>query len=209
MSNPFEKSPVTSSAQPIEQVESANELTEDAWVFQKYLKELALDSKFLRGKSTLDVGAHDGRFAKFTREQGISATVVSLDPEPDFSVGENIVKGTAESIPFSDEEFDLVISTSAIPNIYNGAEYKNKREALILQALQEMLRVARSEVRLGNVALDNDGEPYKQNYFRAVATVLAELEKRTDIKLERLSLPDVGTYVVRILKKQVRDAYEA
>lgn len=166
-------------------VENIHKETEDSdeEVFQKYVESLELTPDDFE-KQILDIGSNTAQFAKYAKEHRISKEIYSIDIRPASLEREKSVVGSAEALPFQNESFDLVVSLSAIPNIYIGAEFSGRREQVIQQAIEEMIRVVRKggEIRLGNIRIEKDREDgYIQNYITAVHTVLDQLRKREDI----------------------------
>ena len=88
----------------------------DEEVFRRYVENLDLSPEDFEGK-TLDVGADAAQFEKWAREHNVSQNIYSLEASPKEQKGTRIVKGLVEELPFRDEEFDLVISHFAIPNV--------------------------------------------------------------------------------------------
>jgi ubiquinone/menaquinone biosynthesis C-methylase UbiE len=62
----------------------------------------------LSGKRLLDLGCHDGRWAKLVREEGVLP--ISLDIDKHEFIGDLIASCTA--IPFPDDTFDVVTMIS-------------------------------------------------------------------------------------------------
>lgn len=177
MKNIFE-SPPSSPEKPERKTEDSDEE-----VFQKYVESLELTPADFE-KQILDIGSNTSQFAKYAKEHHISEAIYSVDIRPVSLEREKSVVGSAETLPFQNESFDLVVSLSAIPNIYIGAEFSGRREQVIQQAIEEMIRVVRKggEIRLGNIRLEKDREDgYIQNYITAVHTALDQLRKREDI----------------------------
>lgn len=69
----------------------------------------------LQGKAILDLGCGEGRYVRMLKEKG--ATVTGIDPVPQFvkharslDLDSRYVEGRAESLPFADGSFDIVLS---------------------------------------------------------------------------------------------------
>lgn len=93
-----------------------------------YGREFVLDGPMLARldagnfRNALDVGCGEGRFCRMMKDRGISATGIDptdallerarlLDPDGDYR------SGRAESLPFGDAEFDLVVSYLSLIDI--------------------------------------------------------------------------------------------
>lgn len=94
------------------------------------------------GKAVLDDGCGEGRFSRMLAERG--AVISGIDPTIDFvevarqkHPGGDYRVGVAESLPFADESFDLVISYLVILDVDD-----------YLSAIKEMERVLRPGGRI-------------------------------------------------------------
>lgn len=170
-------------------------------IFQDYMEELDLAPEDFV-KDMVDVGSGLSPFAKYAKKHNISNKIKSVEPRPVATKASGHVRATVEALPFNDGSFDMVLSLSAIPTIYSGAEYRGRRQAVITQALQEMLRVLRpeGEIRLGNVLVENDGERYRQNYFTDLDIVLDQL--KNDPGLEVTLKRKTGAHFLITIRKK-------
>jgi len=136
------------------------------------LDELGLSPEMLRDKAVLDLGSGGALFAEGIKDNypDLNIKVVSLDPK--YSNPEHLkrkvmpgedatierignkeilaVSAVAESLPFKDESFDIVISNCAVPYYQDDDRIK---EASIL----EIIRVLKpgGEARI-TMVVDND-----------------------------------------------------
>jgi len=85
-------------------------------------------------KKVLDVGGATGEFCKFL-SQVRRCDSTNLDPSPGNSVWPKTMVGNADNIPFTDNEFDVVICRGVLEHIPN----KNH-----LKSMAEMYRVTKS-----------------------------------------------------------------
>ncbi|MCF7834153.1 MAG: class I SAM-dependent methyltransferase [Candidatus Pacebacteria bacterium] len=154
-------------------------------IFNQYLVDLKLTTQDL-DKVILDVGAGDARFAKYAKDKGVSSSIYSLEPNQKMVVVEKALIGHAEEIPMQDNFFDLIISNSAIPNIYIGD--KNVYEK-VYKSFSEMLRVLKNggEIRLARVLV---GDKYENQKILAnsVNKVLNELKERYNIEVKKMHI---------------------
>ncbi|MEM6734065.1 MAG: class I SAM-dependent methyltransferase, partial [Myxococcota bacterium] len=103
----------------------------------------------VRGKTILDVGCGEGRYARKLKARG--AKLTGIDPVPAFveharslDSESRYVVGTAASLPFEDDSFDLVLSYLSLVDIVD-----------LETAAAEMTRVLRCPGKLVIVTLSN------------------------------------------------------
>lgn len=120
--------------------------------FYDYLSLFNLREKDLRGKSILDIGAGEAYFAKQARMKGIRVT--ALDTMYSLKEGRkkfrnitmegylpDAVAGTAEEMPFKDEEFDV------ITYLFSSFLYAKSKQD-VEDGVKEGLRVLKKEGKM-------------------------------------------------------------
>lgn len=167
----------------------------DEEVFQTYIEDLRLAPEDFN-KRILDVGAGTAQFAKWAKEHGVSNEIYSLE-----SVKENLIEkdksiiARAETMPFKNESFDLVISNCAIPNVYIGEESAEAIKENVKHSLSEMIRVVRrgGEIRIGRVLI---GKEYKSQKIlsQSFGEVLKNLKEKGNIEMKKIRTPSDDTY---------------
>jgi SAM-dependent methyltransferase len=127
-------------------------------MFNSYLRILKLNVEDLRFP-LLDVGAHTGGFVTFCRENLNHLDCFGVEP-CDHNRGntEGVVEGSAQSIPFADESFEMVVSKNVMPMF--KANFEKARTAL-----DEMLRVLRVG---GELIFDFSSVEKVQRFFEEV-----------------------------------------
>lgn len=160
-------------------------------VYKEYVAELKLSEEDLH-KHILDVGSQAGDFASEAAKRGYR-DIVSIDilhPEDQtggyefekpYGAGKFAV-ADALSLPFEDNEFDLVVSIYAIPVLLDF--WKMREEAV--HAAREMLRVTKpgGEVRLSGVELRREPRAENDTGDR-IALALQDLAKQgIDVSIE-------------------------
>jgi len=164
----------------------------DEEVFQKYIEDLKLSPEDFN-KKILDVGAGSAKFAKWAKEHGVSKEIFSLEPRSGIiEEKDQSVCAQAETMPFRDESFDLVISDAAIPNIYIKKDDTNEK---VTNSFNEMLRVLKlgGEVRLARVLIGKEYES-QMSLAKSITEVLDNLEKTGDFEIEKIRTPSDDTY---------------
>lgn len=144
-------------------------------------------------KKILDVGAGSAQFAKWAKEHDVSQEIYSLEPKEDYPEEKNnTILAKAESIPFKDESFDLIVSNAAIPNIYIGDKYAEKE---VEDSFNEMIRVLKSggEIRLAHVLF---GKEYRSQIIlkQSIERALKDIESKEGFEVERIRTPIGDTY---------------
>lgn len=164
----------------------------DEETFRQYMENLDLSPGDF-DKTILDVGSGSGQFAKWAKEHHVSDQIYSLEPFQEGKEKSKLVRGNAEAIPFQDESFDLVLSSSAIPQIFSGLQYEGEREDKIRESLSELIRVAKKggEIRIGPMA--EYKEDWQREFKVALSRVLDELKKRYRLAVEEKSLGEHGS----------------
>ncbi|MEK7191969.1 MAG: class I SAM-dependent methyltransferase [Patescibacteria group bacterium] len=181
----------------------------DEEVFREYMEDLKLSPEDFN-KKILDVGAGSAQFAKWAKEHGVSSEIYSLEPRKENLIEkEKGVVAKAETMPFADESFDLIVSNAAIPNIYLG-ESSESIQKKIRSSLDEMMRVLKSggEIRLARVLIGKEYEP-QRDLSKSIENALAELEKSGTVQVEKIrtSSDDTYEYQGHIPKKLLAEAY--
>lgn len=98
-------------------------------------------------RTVLDVGAGPGTVARALRAAFPAATVVEIEPSPDFPGDRDRVRAEAEALPLRTGSVDAVVSVSAIRHVADRA-----------RALAEMRRVVRPNGVALIVELDPDAD---------------------------------------------------
>jgi ubiquinone/menaquinone biosynthesis C-methylase UbiE len=148
-----------------------NSFSNDSIDFHTQLRELGLSVESLKEKSVLDIGSGGARFAEGAKDENINTKIISLDPK--YSLPKNlklkitggedttmkrvkekqlpIVVGLAESLPFSDKSFDLVIANCSVP-------YYQPDKNLKAKSISEIIRVLKpgGEARITMVVKDDE-----------------------------------------------------
>ena len=181
----------------------------DEEVFREYMEDLKLSPEDFN-KKILDVGAGSAQFAKWAKEHGVSSEIYSLEPRKENLIEkEKGVVAKAETMPFADESFDLIVSNAAIPNIYLG-ESSESIQKKVRSSLDEMMRVLKSggEIRLARVLIGKEYEP-QRDLSKSIENALAELEKSGTVQVEkvRTSSDDTYEYQSHTPKKLLAEAY--
>lgn len=151
--------------------------------FRAYLRDLNLKEKDLLNKKILDVGAGDCNFAKYAKDNNINSDIYSLDPDEKVLKNEKGIVGSAEHIPFPDEEFELVVSLAAVPRYLSGAPSNIKEQTH--QCFSELYRVCKQggEIRLGRVLMKKNNAPCLALY-EGIKESLSELKDKFNATIE-------------------------
>lgn len=81
----------------------------------------------LKNKLVLDVGGAKGEFCRVLKEER-NCNAINLDPEINSSFHEKNLVSIAESMPFKDEAFDVVICRGVMEHIYPEKQQKSLDE---------------------------------------------------------------------------------
>lgn len=121
---------------PNQQEEHFEKRRDPEKMFNSYLRTLKLSVEDLRFP-LLDVDAHTGGFVTFCRESLNHSDCFGVEPS-NHNRGntEGVVEGNAQSIPFADETFEMIVSKNVMPMFKD--QFEKARSAL-----DEMLRVLR------------------------------------------------------------------
>lgn len=143
----------------------------DSIDFHTQLRELGLSAESLKDKDVLDIGSGGARFAEGAKDENINTKIISLDPK--YGLPENlklkitggedttmermkekqlpIVAGLAESLPFPNESFGLVIANCSVPYYQPDKDLKEK-------SISEIIRVLKpgGEARITMVVKDDE-----------------------------------------------------
>lgn len=159
----------------------------DEEVFQSYVEDLDLSPEDFKGV-ILDVGSDKGQFARWAKNHHVSSSIHSLEPTDSLEKTSNGARGLAEDLPFRDEEFDLVVSNCAVPNVFIN-EDRSVLKTKILDSLTEFIRVIKKdgEIRLANVL---QGDVYEnQKIIKEVFNeVLEDLSSKYNLEVEKTDM---------------------
>lgn len=141
--------------QPNQKEQNFEERRNPEKVFNSYLRTLKLSIEDLKFP-LLDVGAHTGGFVTFCRDNLGHKDCFGVEPS-DYRRGntEGVVKGDAQSIPFVDETFEMIVSKNVMPMFKDNFEEAR-------DALDEMLRVLKPE---GELFFDFSSIEEVQSFF--------------------------------------------
>jgi len=188
-----EKTIETSNEETENKTETQNEHHEknEEETFQEYFYDLQLNPEDFN-KVILDVGAGDAYFAKWAKDHNVSSNIYSLEPVNKMAMKDKVILSTAEDIPMPNKYFDLIVSISAIPNIYLGD--KNIKEKMT-RGFYEMLRVLKDggEIKLGHVLIGNKYESQKI-LTSSLEESLKELKGKFNIEINKIRTPQNDTY---------------
>lgn len=167
----------------------------DEEVFQAYMEDLRLTPEDF-DKKILDVGAGAAQFATWAKEHRVSSEIYSLEPQKEYlAEKDKSVVARAETMPFADESFDLVVSNGAIPNIYIDQRNADVVKEKVTNSLHEMVRVIRpgGEIRLARVLMRKASESQRM-LSQSVEEALENLEANGNIQIEKIRTPSDDTY---------------
>jgi len=167
----------------------------DEEVFQRYVEDLRLSPEDFN-KKILDVGAGAAQFAKWAKEHGVSREIYSLEPKKEYlAEKDKSVVARAETMPFIDETFDLVVSNSAIPNVYKDEGNADVMKEKVINNLREMMRVIKpgGEIRLARVLMGKEDKS-QQILSQSIEKTLENLETEGNVRIERIRTPSDDTY---------------
>lgn len=127
--------------QPNQLEQSFEERRNPDKMFNSYIRTLKLSIEDLRFP-LLDVGAHTGGFVTFCRDNLGHKDCFGVEPS-DRRRGntEGVAEGSAQSIPFADETFEMIVSKNVMPMFTDKFEEARN-------ALDEMLRVLKQGGKL-------------------------------------------------------------
>lgn len=136
-------------------IESANAWIADQGTDGDWSRRAILDPALegilfdLHGKAILDLGCGEGRYCRTLKEKG--AVVTGIDPVPQFvkharslDSESRYVEGVAETLPFEDGSFDIVLSYLSFVDITD-----------LKTAASEITRVLRKNGKLVIVTISN------------------------------------------------------
>ncbi len=166
----------------------------DEEVFREYMNDLDLVPEDFDGK-ILDVGAGGAEFARWAKDNNVSSEIYSIEPSDEIKDSPKGVKARAGELPFHDNEFDLIVSNAAVPNVFIGGSKETVKKQ-IKDSLTEFLRVSKTdgEIRLGRV---QKGTLYEnqRNFSEAFDEALSELAKKHNLSINEIhTKPDTYEY---------------
>ncbi len=175
-----------------EQSESDREKT-----FKEYMGNLKLSPDDFK-KKILDVGSSDGAFAKWARDHHVSDSIYNIDSNFKAEPRGKSVVGKAQSLPFKNEEFDIVISNASIPNLLY-AEYDLEKASD--ESIEEMLRVLKAggEIRFAPI-IEHQKEDRRKVLGDKVNKKLSFLQEAGQIVVQKEFL-GLGKYEEGKLRK--------
>ena len=106
-----------------------------------YNLEVEEFEELLKNKKVLDLGCGESGLSKELDNKGVSTDIISMDMKKEPLVEsevENGVQGAGETLPFSEEKFDLVLATYSLPLWASS-------ENMVEESLNEMLRVLKKD----------------------------------------------------------------
>jgi ubiquinone/menaquinone biosynthesis C-methylase UbiE len=163
------------------------QVSEDAVRTNHYLNNLGLSLEQLKGKRILDIGAGSGAFVRSAIEAGADA--VALDSEQFEGINENstpFVLADAADMPFSNEDFDYVISHDAVPHM---SMYDSPSEEQVIEEherrsrqIKEMIRVVKSggEMRF-NIPRNENPDIFRRN--ASMELIIKDLKSNPDLDI--------------------------
>lgn len=115
---------------------------EESFDLVYYEEDLSLSLKELAGKRIIDIGSGAGNFKKTLVKMGARPKdIVNFDMSELRKKRDLDVRGRAETLPFKDESFDVVLAFCSVPVIVSaGGRYD-----LIPKIIGEMIRVVKKE----------------------------------------------------------------
>ncbi|HZX50179.1 MAG TPA: methyltransferase domain-containing protein [Candidatus Paceibacterota bacterium] len=183
--------------------EPSVEGSSDEKAFQAYVEDLDLSPEDFN-KKILDVGSGSSQFAKWAKDHQVSSEIYSIEPYQQPQEISKSLQGRAETMPFQDNAFDLVVSNASIPNVFLGEAPEVMKEK-VRDSLVGFMRVVRpgGEIRLGRVLKGNVYES-QQNISAAVEEVLEELRQAYGAEVEEIRYSAGDTYEYDAKQEPIR-----
>lgn len=183
--------------------------------FPKYLEYLNLRIEDLRDKKILDVGAGAGRFAAEAKEFGVE-DVVSLDPglksertrEKAKKIGAGaVLAGRADTLPFQDESFDLILNNFSVPMWSESPEEMEKTFREEVRALRPGGEIRIAPVMIVGELVTAYFTPEDEHYEELVSSwdgMLDEWRSDPTLRVKIIQSPD-GMKNTLVIKKLERE----
>ena len=173
-------------------------------IFQQYIWDLQLGPKDIN-KMILGVGIGNIYFIKWANMNKVNFIIHNLNPFKKSSTSESVSIGSVNVIPMPDETFDLIVSSSVMPNININ---KNDIKEKVKKSFLEMLRVLKKggEIRLSKVLLGNKYE-IQMVLTDSINDSLEELKYKYNIEIKKIRTPhnDIYEYDKNNFKKNLLD----
>ncbi|MDO8442850.1 MAG: class I SAM-dependent methyltransferase [bacterium] len=164
-----------------------------------YTYNFDLNPRDLFGKDIVDIGSGFGEFKnaleKIASANSVNTSILNFDRFNDGRFKNTDVVGNAESLPFKDESFDVVLAHCSTPIMQaTSQEYE-----AISKIIKEMFRIAKNGgvIKIHPIALvprQKALQQFKKDYLRMGSIVLEELGKihkiNKDIKIKIIETSD-------------------
>jgi SAM-dependent methyltransferase len=193
--------------------------------FEGYLSRLGLTETDLVGKKTLDIGAAEEYFASYALKNGISDQIYSVKPGYDSyadkeikkliwpesikqSVEGKTVRAIAQSLPFQEGSFELIVNKGAMPGKDKEFHGGLTMEQDINASYDEIVRVLKDggQARLSPFDPNEDDEVFDA-WAKATKKKLEELSAMSDIDviMEKIADDDESFRIILRKNKLSRD----
>jgi len=174
---------------------------DEAFVFVLYCTNLDVKPEDLKEKKVLDVGSGSGYFKKSLEKIIGKSDFVNFDRDIFEDEDQSLdVLGLAESLPFKDESFDLILTHCSTPvMLATGGNFE-----LIAPTVKELLRVVSRggtikiyPVDFGDKELGGLANPAGREMFGLIKKEIQEADRNFKFKIIKIKseLGDYGTLI--------------